>query len=434
MSITNRLLIFFLIFSLITLSCKKDLEDETAPTIIITSPNTNAVFDVGDTMTIVAHIEDNKLVSSIKVSILNQDRLEVLTSRNFTGNANTFNLNTKIIIDNQNIESGLYYICVVASDGINTKNQFLEIHITGKPKKLLGIVYISDQGNNVLHIRNYDTTSTDNLMLSISGDYSCSELNSKYQKLFVAGARFGKLNAINLTDNNIDWSVDNESNNTQPWFYQLYFNSNTIYCATQNGVVSGYSMNGIRTALYSIGTNWHAKNMLESEGRFFAEVENQTNVYPQLAQFYNSSHVFISQQIMNFNGVKIFPQASESIYVFGNTNNIGNIYLYNFLLQSFSLLHNVDNETIIDVAMVSSRQFLVLTTNGVYWFNNQQLNSLVQLCIFQGGQQLLYDDLSNSYFVVKSNQITQYTFPNGLLQNTFPTTETITKAHLYYSR
>ena len=435
MTTPRRLTFFLLNFLIVVGACKKDNIDEQSPNIVISSPSASSSFNYGDTLRVVAHVKDDNVLNSIKVEIVNSNMIGVLPAQSFFNCGNFKEILVDFIINNSFLESGLHYLNIVAFDGTNYKTKQVPITIYGLPRKLLGVIFISKSDETFTHVNEIDTLGNSNLKITLSDDYFCSEIASKYQKLYVAGSRYGKFNSINLSDFTVDWNINNESNNTQPWFYQLYYNNGEIYTSTQNGLISAYSTSGIRTGLYTLGSGWHANQLFLNEGHLFACVKSNSNSNSQLAQFYSSSHVLITQHNLDFDAIKMFAHTSEYIYFVGNTQTSGKIYNYNFLLQQFDELKSIGNEQIIDAVELLQNHFLLLTNTGVYYYNNDQnLNQLTQVITTQGGIQLLYNETSGTAVVVKPHEIAVYSYPDGLLKSSFSCSEEIVKAHLHFNR
>ncbi len=431
----KRNLLFILFFLIIGFGCKKSEEDESAPSIQIFSPIINQQYNVGDTIFVSATVKDDMVLDVIKVSLYDYNKnSEMVHFLVFKDNGKEKKIDCYMILDNATIESGIYYLAVSASDGTNSKNYFVPIFVNGLTRKLLGFIYVSIPMNNTIDVRRIDTLENDSLIIGLEGDFSASELNSKYQKIFVAGAQTGNLYAVDLSNNTISWSVVNQSNNGLPWFYQLYFSNNLLYVSTQDGLISGYSINGMRSKVYTLPVSWHGVEFIDAERRFIAQVENVSVANHQLAQFYNSSASFITQQAIPFDIVKLCPYNTEKIMVFANLNGGGTIYEFDFLLHSFNTLTEISNQEIIDVVQISKEQYLILTTQQIYLYNHGQSIGLASLNFVADGKQVLYDENTNCYFVVKSQQIDQHSLPNGSFVNSIMVSKPISKAHLYYNR
>ncbi len=428
-------MLLFSIFLITISGCKKAEEDQTSPVIHCASPIPNQQFTVGDTLWVSATISDDENIESIKVSLYDSEKnCEMIHSVAYRDNGKEKQIACEMVLDNAGMENGTYYLGITASDGVNSKNYFVPVYVNGLPRKLWGILYVSTPTGNSVEIRKIDTLMQDSILVSLSGDFASSELSSKYQKLFVAGAQTGNLQAIDLSTKSISWSVINQSNNGSPWFYQLHFIDNLIYASTQDGFISGYTPNGMRTKVYTLPTSWHGVKFIESGGRLIAQVEDVPTSNPQIAQFYSSSASFISQQEVQFKVVEFCPYNSEKNLIFANLEGLGRIYEFNFLPHSFNEVTEIPNQQIIDVAQVSSEKYLVLTNQQVYVYDRNQTIGLMTLNTATGGKQLLYDPIGNSYFVVKSLQIDRYSYPNGALLNAIPLAQPISKAHLYYNR
>lgn len=431
----KNILLLFSIFLIIISGCKKTEEDQTSPVIECSSPIPNQQFKVGDTIWVSATISDDENIESIKVSLYDADKnCEMIHSVVYRDNGKEKQIACEMVLDNAGMDNGTYYLGITASDGVNSKNYYVPVSVNGLPRKLWGILYVCTPTTNSVEVRRIDTLMQDSILVSLSGDFSSSELSSKYQKLFIAGAQTGNLQAIDLPGKTISWSVINQSNNGLPWFYGLYFSNNFLYAATQDGFISGYTANGMRIKVYTLPTSWHGVEFIEAGGRFIAQVEDVATRYPQIAQFYSGSASFISQREVQFKAVKFYPYNSDKILTFANLDGVGRIYEFNFLPHSFNEVAEIPNQQIIDVVQLSAEKYLVLTNQQVYVYDHSQSIGLMTLNAASGGKQLLYDTISNCYFVVKSLQIDRYSFPNGALLNSISVVQPISKAHLYYNR
>lgn len=428
-------MLLFSIFLIIISGCKKADEDQNSPAIQCHFPLPNQQFTVGDTVWVSATVNDDENIESIKVSLYDSNKnCEMIQSVVFRENGKEKQISCELVLDNADMENGTYYLGITASDGVNDKSYYVPLSVNGLPRSLWGIIYVCTSTSNLVEVRKIDTLMQDSLLVSFSGDYSSSELSSKYRKLFVAGAQTGNLQAIDLPNKTISWSVTNQSNNGSPWFYHLYFVDNLIYASTQDGFISGYTVNGMRTKVYTLPLPWHGVEFIESGGRMIAQVEDVPTCYPQIAQFYSCSASFINQQEVQFKVVKFYPHNSDNVMAFANLDGVGRIYEFNMMRHAFNSLAEIPNQQMVDVAQVSADKYLILTTQHVYLYDRSQSIALMTLNPSSGGKQLLYDAIGNCYYVVKDLQIDRYSFPNGAFLNSISANKPISKAHLYYSR
>lgn len=431
----KKYLYFFIIFSLLFSACKKSEEDLSAPSIMVFSPSLNQPFAVGDTIKIEAKITDDISIEKIIISVLDKlKNSEVLSAITYTNCGKEKYISCNIIINNNLIESDLYYITIVASDISNSKHYYIPIYIRGLSRELQGIIYLSEENNNTTEIWQIDTLGVNLKRATIPGDYSLSEISSKYQLLFVAGEFTGKLNAIDLQDNTVLWSLANQTNNTLPWFYSINFTQNTLFVGTQNSAITGYSTTGMAIRAYSSTTTWHATKIIETEGRIIAQTQSVATASPKLMQFYSSSANYILEQDIPFLITNFFSLNTENILLVANQNERGCVYSYNFLLHSMSTICESTTDKIIDAIQINSSEFLILTTQQVLKLDLSQQNNLYSISTVSDGKQLLFDEISNQFFVVKNQEIATYSFTSGMLKNTISTTKPIAHAHLLYNR
>ena len=161
------ILVTTLIICVLCYSCKKD-EDTIIPQIIINSPNEFRNYKINDTVNILANVIDNKNISLIEIVIVSTDFIPVSDRIILQPNVKEININEFICIDDFNLNSGIYYVKVRASDGENEKNLFRAINIEGIQREFKGIISINKVNSNLFNI--YYIDSVNHQIIDYSGD------------------------------------------------------------------------------------------------------------------------------------------------------------------------------------------------------------------------------------------------------------------------
>lgn len=434
----RNFLLFFLFILFFCASCKKADQEEHAPMIDISTPFENQLFAFGDTIHLKGTITDQNMIQSVKISLYDRNKnYEVVPSISYTNVGNHYTLDCQIPINDPSIETGLYFIGITAHDGIYLKKYFIPIQITEMRKIFLGVIYFTPgYGNYNTVVQYVDTTFSDTYKGSSSGDYQASEISSKYDRLFLAGALTGRLYVSNINTPTLQfqWSLPNQSNNTSAWFKNLYFDNNLLYVSTDNSAITGYTIDGTPVKNYLCPNNWKAVKTLDYDGRFFAVVEKQGYTQLEMAQFYSSSSMFLNQQPLTFQPVKMYGMQSRQLLMFGNENSIGKSYIFYFLDNQITTHTVFGSAEIMDVAQVNTNQFLVLTTQGVLLYNSDLSVGISMLSAVTNAKSILYDPINSQYFVIQPYKISAYAYPEGTLKNSITTSTQILNAHLYYNR
>ncbi len=425
----NYKYLFFVFIFII--SCKK--EDTQSPEIDFFKPTENQVFNFNDTITINAKVTDDKKIGSISIAIYDLQNNIVSNQISIQPEDKLINILTEIIINNREVETGYHYLNIKASDGYNTKTKNLSIYIKGFEKKFLGL-HIIQNNNNSTKISFIDTSLTIFNLLTISGDYSCSEIVSKYNILFIAGAKTGNLSAIDLIDNSIIWTLPNQMNNTV-WFRKILFYNNLLHISTNSSNIDTYNIKGQKNISYFIQENNICYNFYISENRILFATNSKYGSYDKLFQYYFNSNMVVTSQNIFYKIVDWSNYENENIYIFANnSNNNGVILLYNYNNSIFTELYLLNNEKIYSVSKIYNKNYLILTNKKVYWFNNSGMLSMASIITISEAQELLFETMNQIIFIVKENKIYNYSFPEGILRDTYQMNDTIKKIHLYYNK
>lgn len=434
----RKCLLFFVIITAILSSlnsCKKEDVEQKTPEIEVDSPLPNQNYSYGNTIQVNGLVTHNQNLRSIKIGVYDANKdVECIPAISFQNTGNSYTIHCMIELNNRLMEDGLYYVGVVAHDGLYIKKHYVPFHYISMPRKKLGILFLTKTTSNQTRVSLIDTLNYESVLFSTYGDNCVSEMVCKYNQLIFAGAYYGSLVARNIEDRISEWEVPNQSDLLQPWFKCLYYNNNTLYAATQNNVITGYSMNGLPVKSYQCNSGWSANELLEYDGRFFAVVENLGYQIPQIAQFYSASGQFISQQPLSFTTLKMFPKAPGELMIFGFEGYYAKAYTFYFTENNYQTTYNFGTKSIIDVVDLGSNHYLVLTTTEVLLFNSAPGGNATPLCYTTNGKQLLVDITEGTFLVVKDNQIMVFNLTSGEMETIFYTNNTINKAHLYYNR
>ena len=133
--------------TLLLVGCK-DEKVTTIPTITYYSPQYLQEFTVADTIDIHALITDDVPVTLVKVNITNEDFIPVSASMIFSPNATSWELSTRIPIEDESLETGSYYTLIRAENGTTYKNQYQEIIIRGLEREFKQLLVITEGGFN----------------------------------------------------------------------------------------------------------------------------------------------------------------------------------------------------------------------------------------------------------------------------------------------
>lgn len=417
---------FFILF----VSCNKEIT--TSPEITVNSPLHNQAFEYGDTIFVNAVVKDEIPVISVSVSLVNEDKTEVSPQQNQTFDQNEVTVSKEIPLNDNTLQSGQYYVHIIAKNESNTRSFFLPIQITGIQHQWNGLFVVTRPSFEQIGIMLLDTNGEVNPFVSLNGDYLSSEMNSSYQQLVVCGYKTGDLTSIDVENKEIEWSVPNQSSNDNPYFYSLLLTENRILSAIRNSEINSYDFSGTLAYSYSLPGQRYAEKLLTSTERLYAQTTDISGGTSRLIQFYTGSSLTITDHTIAMT-IKSWFWVDGKLLVFANTGNTGRIYSYNYINNTFTLLNNTNSE-IVNACQISITDYLVTCSDGIYHYKNTSANALNLVISQSGVKNLVFDSIQQRIFFHKSNTLYAYSYPD--FQNVFESSSAneIVNIHLWYNR
>jgi len=427
---------FFVFISVILSiqSCKKD-DDSQEPVISISSPYENQVFDVYDVVLVKGTVSDDRKLESLTVNLLDEQNNVAYIGLPipFTSPSSSFQLN--YALDDIHLESGVYYIHITASDGVNESQAYKKIFINAVPKKLKKLLvstYANSIQTNLFYIDS--SYSALNALQSFSGDYLASSASSYFQQFNKCGNYTGALTSIDLTTAATVFNVPNAIS-SNPYFTGYFATEKFSYVAYYSGMLKGYDHNGNGIYNANANANHYIENFCFNGGYLLSEqVDKQTSA--RILNSHQTTGVGYQQTGMTQDVIAFCEKDQENVFVFGNVAGQGVIQLfdrvnnnlwnpYPFPLATGSLLSAVK---------IDSNTFLLGHSNGTIYKYQFQTSSVTAYLTGYTAKQLIYDDLNNEIYVVEANSIARFNYVTGTFQNSIPSSETILGVQLLYNR
>jgi hypothetical protein len=224
-----------------TISCKK--EDTVGPVIKINKPSSGQHFTVGDTIFVSANISDNEQISSVTVKLLSSNYISVGHDISVKVPSNNSLINVHYIIEDLNLLSGNYIMAVVASDGHNSTNAYVTIHLTELPRVRKAVYLLTATNNSSFRVSALDSMHTLSQVINVNGDYSGSAIYSIQHQLYTLGSITGALNSFDLELYTSLWTHPPVSP-VVPTFRNLFFSGDIVYVSYYDGNILGFDQSG----------------------------------------------------------------------------------------------------------------------------------------------------------------------------------------------
>ncbi|NTV84808.1 MAG: hypothetical protein HGA23_11005, partial [Bacteroidales bacterium] len=240
---------FLLFFFLFMAACNPE-KDAMDPVIVFIEPEELAVFMLPDTMEVRVHITDNYSISSVMLNLVDQNKITVVQGMRYYPNTNDVILEHSLILDDKSLETGSYYLQVVADDGTNTKFKYREILIQEIPPEILGYMAVtaplSFKSTLVRMNPGFETIET----LDIPETHWLSAAHGLWEQFYFISDEPSVLTAYNPFSFEIEWEV---AASPPRALFTAIISDNDLLFSTANGDVGVISNDGtitLRTAAY----------------------------------------------------------------------------------------------------------------------------------------------------------------------------------------
>lgn len=414
--------LFIISFLLVFFNSCVDEYDK-APEIMFETPSRNQVFQYGDTVFIRAKITDEVPITSVSAELLNEDKTSRTAQYKTDYNAKEINYYEEIILNISKLNSGNYFLHIMARNEKNSRSVFLPIAINGIKWKLTEVFLITKISEQQTGITSINENGDNINVATLQGDYLASGMSIEYQSLIISGKNTGDLSILNTEDGSLAWSIPNSISGLHPFFNSLHISDNRVFSGQRNSTIKCYDFAGGLVNSYGLPGERLAKNILYTQNRLFAETEDVLGGTRRLIQYYSGSspatdHIII-QDIISWD------YYNDRLIIFANVNNAGKIYSYNFINNVFTLLKTTETP----ITMATSKQrseFFVACQDAIYLYDASVQNKLTKVINQSNIKNIFYDSygenifMHNSYnlYIINAETyqiIEQFVSPNEIL-------------------
>ncbi|MCX6291851.1 MAG: hypothetical protein NT126_08810 [Bacteroidetes bacterium] len=413
-------------------SCKK--EQTSKPSIQITAPAPGQSFRVGDTILISAQISHDKNIQSASARLLNSNYIPVEPDQNISVSGTHPVVHFLYAVDDHFLATGNYYIEVSASDGTETTNEFVSIHITELPKLREGVFILRAAGNFSFNIDKADSLHNTVPAIQVSGDYSGACVYSVNHELFTIGKTTGAFNGFDLQTNTLLFSHPATST-IFPTFRNLYFAEDIIFVSYDDGNIKGYDKTGAQ--VYAV----------QQQGYFIPGVLFKNNLYVFAELYYPAFHqnkmgVFYlvsgagkQESPVTINLANMYAPDQNHLLLFGNDSSSaqGKISLYTITGNGSNDLHSIPSGYLHSAVQVDSDHYFISHAGGIYLYD-YSMNSLTPYVTGSPVYSMEYDDVNLELFAASGNHVNVYDVTTGLQKYVITSPDSVMDVKLLFNK
>jgi hypothetical protein len=411
--------------------CKRE-GDTIDPKIEILSPYWNQNFTVPGAIHVTANVKDESLIESVRVSLVTDDLIPVMSSLAYYPEDKIFQIDDDYSLDDIHLAGGFYFLMITATDGVNAKNEFVRINVSGAPRQLESILVLT-QDMNAVGVMTLKDNKMSKHLFTIESDYSASEVSSYRQQLYFSGSKIVNLEVYDLVTNSLQWSIEPMVDAPFHLPGNLYSDEQLLYVSFRKGFIRSYDAMGVMKFATPFDDYIEPGRIYRHGDLIIADLVEKSGYRHYVASYYYASGILKGETLTNMVVVNFHLKDQDEVFVTGNDSTGGCIRIYNDAMNTISEPHRFSGDKITCSVAVNDDNLLIGTSQAVYWYR-YSVNSLVKYLDVIDARSLLYDDLLESVYIIRDKAIDVYTFPVPSFVNTFVVQDTILDAHLLYNK
>ncbi|HNX06675.1 MAG TPA: hypothetical protein PKL96_03765 [Bacteroidales bacterium] len=388
-------------------SCTKN-NDTSAPSINIVSPLENQLFQVGDTVQLIADICDDRQLNYVSIRIVNSDYISATPALTFYPENNCTDINHGIPIGNMMLESGAYYVLVTAFDGTNTTNEFRKIGINAVEKRLSYILVLA-KNDDQLNVYKIDSLNTVSQVKTIHTDYCGSAISNNARQFYIAGRYTGDVSVFSINNWQLQWNVPVIENPPFPYFEAIDVYNGSLYVSYREGMFHIYNETGSIVASHVTENGEYPLVFLPFKDYLITYEVSPGSSQKHLMAYFVPSFSIYKKIPINFEILKIFPMNENECLLFCNYGGHGVIKLFSLTTGSVTDMYNFTNGLFTDVTQMEPTQYL-FSSDAAIWHFSYDYKGISLLINAQNPQNLVFDEtegcyyFSENYFTVTKNR------------------------------
>ncbi len=419
------------ILLLMNYSCKK--KNDPPPVIGVTSPYQGAIYNIGDTVHVIATITDNANIEYVKVTLLNSNYIPVDAAYTINGTGKAADVDMKYPITNINLATDSYFINVQASDGNSTINAFQTIIIHEIP--LLREAIYTITGSNAMNtiVWKVDTGNTITQVIALSGDFANAAISSTDQCLYTTGIYTGGFNCVNLPGNSLSWNIA-AHNTGLPTYERVYSNNHWNLLADYDGNITGYDRTKTKNFSTTTLTQTYPHIMYSDSRYLYAEQRDYTGTSIHLKVYHIVDGIPYQEIAINEDIVAMFSINKDSVMIFTNHSGTGHAIIYNITNNSITTPNILPIEKIISAAQISPNIFLIAMQNNVYIYNTANFGTVNVFTSIPSSLAMKFDSLNQQLFIANVKTLNVYNYPSNIATSSLLFADTLRDISILYNK
>ncbi len=410
------ILFFAISILLFNASCKKKVEVR-PPVIEILSPAENNLFTLPKIIIVKLHIISEQALSVVRISIDNQDQIPISVPVFLYPEADEFDFEVEINLDQIPEETIETYLYVKAESSGGVAKEFLQLQFEGPYLISKGFYLITSPTLNQTNIQYFDTAFSNVNFIDLPKEFNDAAVSSKEDMLFVSTKTPGKLQAYHHQDSELAW--EKEAQMPFPELYSLNLSEPIIYTGTENGRILGFrTNNGIEQFISELVFDSVPGEIGVFTDYIIADYKSLTGPERGWLVFYKETAALFQKHSSQINVHAFYPAISKNhAVVFGNIGSLGVIQFYDIDNNDILISLNFATGIITASCQMESGFFLIAVGKDIWQFKEQQQNITLIQQTEEEIVDLQYDPVEKRIYIATEHQLLVYNATGDTLLN-----------------
>lgn len=395
-------------------------QDNEAPKVIVDRPYENQTFSTVDTIPIVAQITDNEQITSVSVSLLDENFGSLGVMRSYSASGGQVNFGVDFVIDQPFLASGTYYIAVRANDGENIGSGFAKIQLTAIERIIENFIVVT---NNLTKSQVYIGQDIGSMVqkAEFTIDLRGAAFNYIQDILGMAGGEIGNANFFEIEEFTLLQTIPGYGTSSLPYFLGLNYSITTerFLLMQRDPQIRVLDKYGIPNSSIELAQNFLPEQTFIVDDDIFVEQKSLTSPNRILARF-AASGLLLNTYTVSGTVREVSRKSDQESFVWVDSEEGTKMLILNYSNNLLAEAYTRPNEALYASLEIGKGVFLISTATGLYRYayaggGTSVLNSSVM------PQELYYDDLHGFIYGSENQTLHQFSATGQLINTrTFP--------------
>ena len=409
--------------------CREDKETS-IPVIQFDTPQFRQEFTVLDTIAVKALITDRQNITYVKVNLTDANFVPISSSLTYSPDAPSFELETRLWIEDATLASGTYHVLVRAENESAFKNKYQEVLLHGIEQEFRQLLIITEGGFSKVRVSGTHDFDLVQELFTIQGDYAASAISQAHQLLFMAGQNSPNIQAWSLSGNTLAWEVELPPGQPVHSKDCLYFGE-SLYATYHHDFIRGYSPEGMLQFNVFTDESDAPENVHRIGDYVLVDMQKKNIADAYLATYFAGTGNLKQKRFISFDVVRFHAGGENVVYITANGNGTGKIYSYDVVSDILTPEKELDAGVNCSV-MTESGTIILGCDAAIYAFSTIQ-GTLVKV-LDEGAETMAFEHLDGSLVMGSDLKVEVYQFPEMVNQKTLLFSDPILDLLIQYSK